>query len=362
MKAAVCRELGKPLTIEDIDIDPPAENEVKVRVAATAICHSDIHTIRGEIIFDPLPIVAGHESAGYVEEVGRRVTSLKPGDPVVVSLIKSCGECLNCRRGLPHLCLAKSDPEKISPLHNRAGERFSRMADYAGFAEYILADRNQVVLLPGDMPLDRAALLSCGVTTGFGAVLNRAQVRPLSSVVVIGAGGVGLNALQGAAFVGAFPVIAVDVSEKKLEAARIFGATHTINAKQKDANRIVHDLTNGRGADYVFVSVGNIKAMEQGFQMSGPRGMTVLLGLPPLENSNISISVFDLVMQSERMITGGFMGAINLQVDIPQLVALYQAGRLKLDELISGRFPLEKINEAIEDVEKGEALRNVIVF
>ena len=362
MKAAVCREFGKPLTIEELELDPPGKNEVKVKVAATAVCHSDIHAVRGEIVFDPLPLVAGHESAGYVEEIGAGVTSVKLSDPVVVSLVKSCGACLNCRKGLPHLCLTKDAPESVSPLHNAAGERFSRMANYAGFAEYVTVDKSQVVVVPEDMPLDRAALLSCGFTTGFGAVVKRAEVKPMSSVVVIGSGGVGLSALQGATLVGAFPIIAVDVSDSKLEAARLFGASHTVNASQEDVVAAVQGLTNGRGADYVFVSVGSIKAMQQGFQMSAPRGMTVILGLPPLADSTMSFSVFDLVMQSERTITGGFMGAINLQVDIPQLVALYQSGRLKLDELITARYPLEKINEAIESVEKGEALRNVIVI
>jgi Zn-dependent alcohol dehydrogenase len=362
MKAAVCHEFGKPLTIEELEMDPPKDNEVKVRMAATAICHSDIHLIKGEVVFDPLPIVAGHESAGFVEEVGKQVTNVKPGDPVVVSAVKSCGECLNCRKGLPHLCLTKEEPEKISPLYNRAGQRFARMAKYAGFAEYVKVDKSQTVVVPKNMPFDRAALLACGVTTGFGAVLNRAQVKPLSSVIVIGAGGVGLNVVQGAAFVGAFPVIAVDIFDKRLKAARVFGATHTINARQEDTPKVVQELTNGRGADYVFVTVGSIDAIQQGFLMSGARGMTVLIGLPPLARSNISVSVFDIVLPSERMLTGGYMGSINLQVDIPQLVALYQAGRLKLDELISGRYPLEKINEAIESVERGEALRNVIVF
>lgn len=362
MKAAVCRELGKPLTIEDLELDPPKGNEVKVKVAATAVCHSDIHCVRGEIVFDPLPVVAGHESAGTVAEIGKGVSSVKPGDPVVVSLVKSCGECLNCKKGYPHLCLTKDEPEGISPLHNAKGERFSRMANYAGFAEYVTVDKSQVVIIPDDMPFDRAALLSCGFTTGFGAVVKRAEVKPMSSVVVIGAGGVGLSALQGADLVGAFPIIAVDVSGGKLEAARRFGASHTINAKQEDVVAGVQSLTNDLGADYVFVSVGSIEAMQQGFQMSAPRGMTVILGLPPLADSTMSFSVFEMVMQSEKVITGGFMGAINLQVDIPQLVALYQAGRLKLDEMITERYPLEKINEAIEAVERGEVLRNVIVF
>jgi S-(hydroxymethyl)glutathione dehydrogenase/alcohol dehydrogenase len=362
MKAAVCREFGKPLTIEEMDLEPPKDNEVKVRLAATAICHSDISLLKGEIVFDPLPIVAGHESAGIVEEVGKKVTSVKPGDPVVVSDVKSCGECFNCRRGMPHLCLAKDEPETTSPLRNQSGERFSRMAKYAGFAEYIKVDKSQVVVVPKDMPLDRAALLSCGFTTGFLSVVKRAEVKPLSSVVVIGAGGVGLSAVHGAAFVGAHPIIAVDIVDRKLEASRVFGATHTVNSRLEDAKAAVQHITGGRGADYVIVSVGNLDVIQQAFLLSGARGMTVVLGLPPLGNSTMSLSVYDLVMPLERAIVGGFMGSINLQVDVPQLVALYQAGRLKLDDLITARYPLQDINEAIDLVERGQALRNVIVF
>lgn len=361
MKAAVLREFGKPLTIEEVELERPGENEVRVRLAATSICHSDIHTLKGEIVFHPLPLIAGHESAGIVEEVGKLVGSVKPGDAVVISVLKSCGKCLNCRTGLPHLCLAKNAPA-ASPIYNKAGERFSRMASYGGFAEYVQVHESQVAVIPHDMPLDRAALLACGVTTGFLAVTNRAQVQPMRSVVVIGAGGVGLNCLQGAAFAGAHPVIAVDIADNKLEAARQFGATHTVNSSRQDAASVVKELTDGRGADYVFISVGGAEIMQKGFLMSAPRGVTVLLGLPPLANPNISISVYDVVMMSERVITGSFQGSINLSVDMPKMVDLYKAGRLKLDELISGRYSLENINDAVASAEKGEALKNVIMF
>lgn len=361
MKAAVVREFGKPLIIEELELEPPRENEVRVRLAATSICHSDIHTVKGEICFDPLPLVAGHESAGTVEEVGKQVKSVKPGDPVIVSLVKSCGKCFYCRTGLPHLC-ASQEPPARSPLYNEAGERFSRMANYGGFAEYVNADECQVVAIPRDMPFDRAALLACGVTTGFLAVVNRAQVKPMSGVLVIGCGGLGLNCLQGAAFVGADPIIAVDVAEKKLEAARLFGATHVINSKKEETAALVKDLTNGRGADYVFVTVGNAEVVQNSFKMSAPRGMTVVLGLPPLATPNITISIFDLVLPAERVITGVFNGSINVHVDMPRMVNLYMTGRIKLDELISGRYPLERINDALSSAETGDVLKNVIMF
>jgi len=357
MKAAVCYEFGKPLVVEEIDIDPPKKGEVKVRIAATAICHSDIHFIRGDV-GGSLPFVPGHESAGYIEEVGENVTSVKPGDAVVVSLIASCGHCLQCVSGRPTLCEARWPLSTESRLHNKQGQSLRHMTRTASFAEYAIVDECQTVKIPDDMPVDRAALLACGVITGFGAVVNRAQVEALSSVVVVGIGGVGLNSVQGAAFSGAYPIIAVDMLDNKLEAARVFGATHTVRADDEDAVKTVQQLTSGRGADYVFVTVGSAAAVQQGFSMSGPRSMTVVVGIPP-RGETITIPPF---LPGERMLTSCFMGDTRLHVDVPKLVALYQAGRLKLDELITARYPLEQINEAIEAVERGEALRNVIVF
>jgi len=210
------------------------------------------------------------------------------------------------------------------------------------------------------MAMDRACLLSCGVITGFGAVVNRARVEPNSCVVVIGTGGVGLNAIQGARFVGANPIVAVDVVDAKLEAARKFGATHGINSTKEDPARLIKELTEGRGADYVFVTAGSNKAVVQGFYLTGPRGMTVLIGLPSKDEAILSLPIRDFI-KDERIITGGYMGSTNLSVDIPRMVALYQSGRLMLDELISNRYPLDKINEAMEDAEKGNSLRNVLI-
>jgi S-(hydroxymethyl)glutathione dehydrogenase/alcohol dehydrogenase len=359
MKAAICYEFGKPLVIEDAEIAAPAEGEVKVRLAATAICHSDIHDMKGELP-GPVPFISGHESAGYIEEVGPGVTSVKKGDPVMVSLLSSCGECYYCITGLPHLCLNKFNPPGHQHLKTKEGKPLAARGSVGGFAEYVLVKDTQVVVMPPDMPLDRAALLSCGVITGFGAVVNRARVGAFQSVVVIGAGGVGINAIQGAAYVGAYPIIAVDTLDAKMERAKEFGATHGVNAKSEDAADQIRKLTSGRGAEYVFVTVGSNAAIKQGIGMTAPRGTTIVIGLPPA-TEQLCFSPLEIIPVEKNLI-GGFMGAVNLKVDIPHLVAMYQTGRLKLDEIITARYPLEKINEAVASTETGETLRNVIMF
>ena len=359
MKAAVCYEFGKPLIVEEVDIDSPQKGEVKVRTAAVAICHSDVHQIRGEWGGNP-PIVSGHEASGIVDEVGEGVTLVEPGDAVVVSSVRSCGRCFYCTIGSPYKCGAEFPLlDKKVRLRNRRGIPLQHGNRVAGFAEYILVDQSQVVLVPADMPLDRACLLACAVITGVGAVVNTAKVELGSSVVVIGTGGVGLNAVQGAALVSAYPIIAVDILDSKLTAARAFGATHTINGKREDAIEVVRELTSGRGADYVFVTVGSTTAVAQGFEMTRMQGTLVIVGVPRI-GATVSLLVRPIV--SGRRIIGSPMGSTRLSVDVPRLVTLYQHGRLKLDELITARYPLERINEAIEALEKGKALRNVIVF
>jgi S-(hydroxymethyl)glutathione dehydrogenase / alcohol dehydrogenase len=360
VKAAVGYEHGKPLVIEDVTLDPPQKREVKVKIMATAICHSDIHALRGDLGM-PFPILGGHESAGIVEEVGEGVTMVKPGDPVVVSLIASCGQCYYCLSGLPHLCDYAWPLKTGSRFKNKKGQSIVQCFKVGSFADYTIVDQSQLVKIPKEMPLDRAALLACGVITGFGSVVWRANVKALSSVVVIGAGGVGLNAIQGAAFSGAYPVIAVDVVDSKLEAARKFGATHVVNGKKVDAIAEVVKICHGRGADYAFVTVGSAAAMTQGFRMTAGRGTCVIVGLPTPTDNALTMSPFEF-LDKERVLTGSFMGSTNLQTGIPKLVELYQAGKLKLDELITNRIPLTKINESIDEVLAGKALRNVIMF
>jgi len=360
MKAAVCYQFGKPLTIEELELDPPKKGEVKVHLAAAAICHSDLHALSGEGSAH-VPFVAGHEAAGVVEKLGEEVTLTKAGDRVVVCLMRSCGRCFYCTMGFPHLCEGDFALNRESRLRNRRGEVVHQGLRTAAFAEYCIVDQSQVVRIPEDMPLDRASLLACGVITGVGAVINTAQVEPGSGVVVIGTGGVGLNAVQGALLAGAHPIIAMDLLDNKLEAALGFGATHVINAgDQKAAQGRVKELTAGRGADYVFVTVGSAAAVNQALGLTRKRGSVILVGMPaPGATASFQINA---LVRGEQRIMGSFMGSTRLSLSIPRLIELYQHGRLKLDELITGRYPLERINEAIEAVEKGQALRNIIVF
>lgn len=360
MKAAVCYEFGQPLVVEEVEIDPPQLGEVKVSVAATAICHSDIHLIEGEW-GGRLPVVAGHEAAGTVTDVGDGVTAVKPGDRVVVSLIRSCGRCFYCASGFPTQCEGSFALDRESRLHSLQGDPIHQGIWTAAFAEHIVVHQSQVVSIPQSMPWPQAALLACGVMTGVGAVVNTAQVEPGSSVVVVGVGGVGLNAVQGAALSGAYPIIAVDLLDDKLAASRAFGATHTVNAAEVESlPAAIGQLTAGRGADTVFVTVGDTAAINQSFRLSRKRGTVVIVGLSQLK-AKAALPAYFHVMQEKKVI-GSYMGSARLNIDIPRLIQLYQNGRLKLDELISASYPLAQINEAIESTKQGHALRNVILF
>ena len=359
MKAAVTYEFDMPLVLEEIDMAEPIEGEVRVKLTATAICHSDIHDIKGELP-GKLPFIGGHESAGHVEKVGPGVTDFKAGDRVMVTLLSSCGKCYYCLTGLPHLCTAKFAPQANVRLRTKSGDPIDQKGKVSGFAEKALVSESQLMKVPDDVPLESAALMSCGVITGFGAVINRAKVQAMESVVVMGLGGVGINAIQGAAIAGAYPIIGVDVLDEKMENAMKFGATHMVNAKREDAADAVRELTYGRGADYVFITVGSVAAINQGMMLAGVRGNTVVIGLPPIQDQ-LTFSPMGIIA-TEKQLTGAFMGSTNLKTDIPKMIALYQAGKLKLDELITNRYPLEKINEAIESTISGKPLRNVIVF
>ncbi len=358
MQAAVCRAFAEPLVIEEVALDPPGPGEVAVDLAACAICHSDIIFADGGW-GGQLPAVYGHEAAGVVRQVGQGVENIRPGDHVVVTLIRSCGHCGSCAQGAPVTCETAFARDLQSPLHRPNGETLSQGLRTAAFAEAVVVDASQVVVIPPSVPLDAASLLACGVITGFGAVVNTAGLRPGTTAAVIGAGGVGLNAVQGAAISGARMVVALDLVESKLEAARRLGATHTVNAGAPDAVEQVRRLT-GRGADYVFVTVGAKAAIPQALAMAARSGTIVLVGMPA-SGVTVAVDPGDIAHNNLRIL-GSKMGGAHIQADIPKLVMLYQEGRLKLDELISGRYPLAKINEAIASARSGEAVRNVIVF
>ncbi len=359
MKAAVCREFGAPLVIEELHLADPGPGEVKVRMVATAICHSDITYAEGGW-GGQLPAVYGHEGAGVVAEVGPGVHSVKVGDAVVVTLIRSCGRCHGCTIGMPVTCDATFPLDATSPLTDASGASIVHGLRTAAFAEQVVVEESQLVVVPADLGFDVASLLACGVITGFGAVTNTAGVQPGSHVVVFGCGGVGLNSVQGALLSGAQTIVAIDLAESKLQAALKFGATHTLNPLTDDVVARVRELTDGRGADYVFVTVGAKAAFDASYALLAKAGAVVLVGMP----ANGVMSEIDpgtMAAYSQRIL-GSKMGGSRISIDIPNLVNLYKQGRLKLDELISGRYALADINEAMESVKRGDALRNVIVF
>ena len=358
-RAAVCRAFAAPLMIETVALRDPGPGEVLIRTAACAICHSDISYIDGAWGGD-LPAVFGHEAAGVVEAVGSGVTRLKAGDHVVATLIRNCGFCPACAEGAPVFCEEVFPLDRKSPLSDASGKSLVHGLRIAAFAEHMVVDASQAVAIPKDMKLDVASLIACGVLTGLGAVVNTAEVKAGSSIVVVGCGGVGLNSVQGARLAGCDPIIAVDIAPAKLAAARDFGATHTIDAREENVEERVKALTGGRKADWVFVTVGAKGATEQAVKLMKRNGGTVLVGMPP-SGVRATIDPGWLAADGQRIL-GSKMGSARPVVDVPKIVALYRDGRLKLDELVTARYPLERINEALASARSGAALRNVIVF
>ena len=355
IKAAVCREFGAPLTVETLTLAAPEMGEVEVTLKACAICHSDISYIDGGW-GGTLPAVYGHEAAGQVTAVGTGVRGVAVGDPVVVTLIRSCGTCPSCAGGSPVAC--ESDMAS-SPLTGPDGQPVLQAMHTGGFAERVVVNQSQVVKLPNGIAMEAASLLACGVITGVGAVVNAAHLRAGQDVVVIGAGGVGLNAIQGARIAGARRIIAVDMSEEKLAIAREFGATDGVLATEDKPWRLAKKAM-GRGADAVFVTVGAIPAYDTAPQYLANGGKVIMVGMP----HSGAMSTYEPVMLAAtgQGMVGSKMGDVVIARDIPWMVDLYEQGRLKLDELISGRWSLEQINEAIADTKTGSAKRNVIVF
>jgi len=357
MRAAVCTRFGEPFEIRHLDLTPPGRNEVHVRIMACAICHSDITYADGGWGGEA-PLVLGHEASGEVISVGDGVDDLAPGDRLVVTLIRSCGTCPCCSRGYHATC--ETHARDMDTHLSYQGKPVGQGLKTAAFAEETVVHRSQVVKISNDLPWDVAALLACGVITGYGAVENTAAMPEGATVAVIGCGGVGLNAVQAARIGAAARIIAVDVSPRRCQAAMTFGATEFVNALERDAIRYVRSATGGRGADFVFVTVGSEDAINTSFRMCAPGGASVLVGMPHNE-ARARFSPVALSAASQRIL-GSVMGHTDPQIGIPALIARYDAGELKLDELISSHFTLDGINEAMDATRAGSGLRNVVMI
>ena len=359
MKAAVLREVNQPLEIEEVQHSKPGPHEVLVRTVAAGVCHSDLHFQNGSYPY-PLPSILGHESAGVVEAVGPDVTYVQPGDHVITCLSAFCGHCEHCLTGHMSLCQEpelQRSPEK-EPRLSMNGEALHQFLNLSSFAEHMLIHEHALAKIRQDMPLDRAALIGCAVTTGIGAVIHTAQVEPGTSVAVIGCGGIGLSAINGAAIAGAGRIIAIDRVPDKLEMALKFGATDVINATDKDVVGEVMEMTGG-GVHYSFEAIGLKATAEQSFKMLRPGGTATVIGMIPV-GTMVEIHGPEFLM--ERKIQGSNMGSNRFRVDMPRFVDFYLAGKLHLDDLISRRIKLEDVNEGLEALKTGELARSVIMF
>ncbi len=360
MKAAVLHEVNQPLAIEEVTLQKPKAREVLVRTAYAGLCHSDLHFIEG-LYPHPLPTVPGHEVAGVVEAVGSDVTYLKPGDHVIGCLSVFCGACSQCTTG--HTVLCENTEVKMVPGQSRrlswkGGEVMNQFLNLSGFAEQLLVHENALVKIDPDIPLDRATLVGCGVITGVGAVFNTARIEAGSTVAVIGCGGVGLSAVNGAALAGASRIIAIDRLQSKLDLARIMGATDTILVGNDDPAQQVRELTGG-GVHYSFEALGLKATAEQSFAMLRPGGTATIIGMVPF-GVKIELHGFDFLR--ERKIQGSSMGSNHFRVDMPRLLTLWKQGRLKLDHLISRTLKLGEINEGFARLKGGHVVRQLIDF
>lgn len=363
MRAAVLYGWNEPFKVEEVELEAPRQGEVRVKLAASGVCHSDLSIQRG-ILPMPPPRIIGHEGAGIVEAVGPGVTSVAPGDHVILCWMYPCGHCVECGRGRPAHC-----PTALGAMMTGGGAdgstrfkvRGQDMPHWVGsFAEATVVPETACVKIRPDAPLDKACLVGCGVMTGVGAVLNTAQVEPGASVAVFGAGGVGLNAIQGAVLAGAEKIIAVDLLDAKLKLAREFGATHTVNGSSGNAEGEIRGLTGGRGVDYAFEVIGSPKVIAQAFACLARGGKVVVVGAPPF-GSEVTLPAFPFSME-EKSVIGCFYGTPRFHYDMPRIIDLYMAGRLKLDQLVTKKFPLTDINEALEALEQGTVARGVIAY
>ena len=377
-KAAVLYAPHTEYVIEEIELDPPKANEVLVKFTASGMCHSDEHMVTGDMAMDPAivemlgwqqyPIILGHEGAGVVVEVGPGVTEVAVGDHIVTSFIPSCGRCPSCASGKQNLCdngahlLSGHQADGTSRHHTLDGHDIATMCCLGTFAEHSVMNLNSIVKIEPDLPLDKACLVGCGVTTGWGSATYAADVAPGETVVVIGTGGVGMNAVQGAHLAGARYVIALDPVEFKREQAQTFGATHTA-ASLEECQALVGELTWGRLADKVIVTVGEGKGADVGGYMGmvAKGGTMVFTSVANMADNDVTLNLFDFAMQQKKLV-GTIFGSANPRYDIPRLLGMYRSGQLKLDELITRTYTLEEINQGYQDMRDGKNIRGVIIY
>ena len=352
------RETGAPLTIEDVDLAPTGPDQVRVRLRATGVCHSDLSIVRGALRH-PLPAVPGHEGAGVVVEVGANVTRVAPGDHVTLNWTPSCGACFFCGRAEPWLCDRAAADSLAAPFATAGGEALAPVLGAGAFAEETLVLERAVVKIPADVPFEVAALVGCAVTTGFGAVVNTARVRPGDSVVVIGCGGVGLSIVQGARYAGAETIVAVDLNEEKRALAKDLGATDTVDGAD-DVEAAVRALTQGRGADHAFEAIGRSRTIRTAYRLTRRGGNVVVVGAGR-HDDKVEFSALELFFQA-RSLVGCVYGSADVARDFPLILGLYASGELDLDRLITGRIALGDVNAALDAMEAGEGARNVLVF
>jgi S-(hydroxymethyl)glutathione dehydrogenase/alcohol dehydrogenase len=364
-RAAVLFEAGQKLEVREVDVQDPGPGEVRIQMVAGGVCHSDLHVMTGHLKA-PLPAILGHEGAGIVADVGAGVTSLQPGDHVIPLWRLSCGECEYCTGGRPALCAAGTEIRWTGRLQDGTsrfkldGQEIKHFAGVSSFSNYTVVPEKAILKIPDDLPLELAALLGCAVITGWGAVINAAQVRPGRTVAVFGTGGVGINVVQGAVLAGAEKIIAVDLLESRLKHAKDFGATHVVNPIDGDPVEQIRDLTGGRGVDYSFEVVGLPATMRQAYDCLAKRGVAMVVGITPT-TAEVTIPSLSLVYD-ERVLTGSLYGSAAPKTDIPRMIDLYRAGSLKLDELLSRSYPIEEINQAYDALQSGETLRSVVTF
>lgn len=363
-KAVVCREWNKPVSVEEVQVESPRAGEVMVKIKACGVCHSDLSATNGTIPMPP-PTVIGHEAAGIVEEVGEGVADIAVGDHVVIVWVPMCGRCRYCVEGRPALCdmaarAATNLPDGTRRFKDKDGNDLNHMAGVGVMAEYATVHRDNVLKIDPEIPLDKAALVGCAVMTGVGAALNTAQVEAGTSVVVFGAGGIGLNVIQGAALAGADQIIAVDLEDKKLAFAQQFGATHTVNPNSDgDAVAKVMELTGG-GADYSFECIGAPPVIAQAYNAIRKGGKCVVVGVTRVDGT-VTLGTFMMPFQ-EKILTGSMYGSARPSIDFPRLLSLYKHNRLKLDELVSATYSIDDINRAFDDMQSGANARGVILM